>query len=254
MRQRLLRALGSPIGVAMLGAGVVLVIVLALRPITPRITFNDGLGYDGQYYAEMVSAFRGEQTGPLLAERPNYAYRPLPAALVAASGLDVIRGFYWMNVGSLIAAGAFLASAVRILAGGIALPLLAVLWWAVLPGAVRYALYYPVLTDGIGLFLLFALVYAVSARRPWLFVLLIGPGMLARENLIVLVPMLGLALLPYGRGRAVAWTAVAAIVALAAYAWVRIAPPIPPAEGFDALHEARQNFDWLTGDTNDRAL
>ena len=238
----------------MCGAAVVLALVLLYRPITPRITFNDGLGYDGQSYAQMVRVFRGEAVSAPLAERPNYAYRPLPPAIVAATPFDVIRGFYWMNVVSVVLAGGFLALTVARAVPGVWLPLLAVLWWGALAGSVRYAMYYPVLVDGIGLLLLFALVYAIVARIPWLFVVLIAPAMIARENLIVLVPMLGLALLPLGLRRASAWTVLAGVVALAAYAWVRIAPPIPAAETFDAVHEARQNVEWLFTNTNDRAL
>ncbi|MGH2712750.1 MAG: hypothetical protein ACRDM7_02475 [Thermoleophilaceae bacterium] len=253
MRGRLPTAIRTPLGVAAVGGLLALWMTLALRSITPPIEFNAGLGYDGQHYAAMVEAMRGGR-GPVLAERPHYAYRPLPVAIVAVSGLDVIPGFLLMNALSLVLAGAILAAIVRRYAGGVLLPVTAVVWWAALPGSIRYSLYYPVLVDGIGLFLLFALVYAVVARLPWLFALLIGPAMLARENLIVLVPMLWLALLPTGLWRATMWSAVPGALALAAFLWVRIAPPIPPAEPFDAVFEARQNLEWFFGNVNDRAL
>lgn len=243
----------TPLGVAIVGAAVVLGLVLALRPITPRIAFNDGLGYDGQYYAAMVRAMRGDPS-PVLAERPHYAYRPLPMAIVAASGADVIRGFLVMNVASVILAGAVLAAIVQRVSGGMLLPAVAVLWWAALPGAVRWTLYYPVIVDGIGLLLLFALVFAAVARVPWLFVALIGPAVLARENLIVLVPMLWIALLARGPRTATAWSAAAGAIALAAIAWVRIAPPVPPAQPFDAVFELRQNVAWLVTNAGDRAV
>lgn len=251
-----MRVRGRRVEMAAAAAGgllVVLALALLLRPVTPRIAFNDGLGYDGQHYAAMVDAMRGD-AGPVLAERPHYAHRPLPPAIVAASGLDVIRGFLLMNLVSLALAGALLALTVQRVSGGLLLPLAAVLWWAVLPGSVRYALYYPVLVDGVGLLLLFALVYAVAARLPWLFAALIGPAMLARENLVVLLPMLWLALLTRGLARATAWTALATAVAVAALLWVRLAPPVPAAEAFDALAEARQNLSWFFGNAGERAL
>jgi hypothetical protein len=248
-----LRAARTPLGVAVVGAAVVLALGLALRPITPRITFNDGLGYDGRYYAAMVRAMRGDPA-PVLAERPHYAYRPLPMAIVAASGADVIRGFLAMNLISMVLAGAFLAATVHRVSGGVLLPAVAVLWWAALPGAARWTLYYPVLVDGIGLAFLFALVFAVVSRLPWLFALLIGPAALTRENLIVLVPMLWLALLPRGAWRATAWSAAAAAVALAAIVWVRLWPPVPPAQPFDAAFELRQNLEWFFTNAGDRAL
>lgn len=241
-------AIRTPLGVAVVSAGIVLALALALRPVTPRIAFNDGLGYDGIYYAAMVRAM-SDGTGVVPAERPHYAYRPLPIAIVAASGpgtnAEIARAFLVMNLVSLALAGAFLGATVHRISGGVLLPAVAVLWWAALPGSVRWALYYPVLVDGIGLLLLFALVYTVAARLPLLFTLLIGPAMLARENIIVLVPMLWLVLLQRGFWRATGWSALAGVVALAAYAWVRIAPPIPPGQPFDSFFEARQNLDWF---------
>ncbi|MGH2378150.1 MAG: hypothetical protein ACRDGT_06695 [Candidatus Limnocylindria bacterium] len=238
----------TPLGVAVLSAGIVLGLALALWPITPRIAFNDGLGYDGIYYAGMVRAMR-DGAGAVPAERPHYAYRPLPMAVVAATApgtnAEIARAFLAMNLVSLVLAGALLGSTVHRVAGGVLLPAVAVLWFAALPGSVRWAMYYPVLVDGIGLLLLFALVFTVAARMPLLFTILIGPAMLARENVVVLVPMLWLALLPGGVRRASLWSAVAGAVALAAYAWVRVAPPVPPAQPFDALFEARQNLEWF---------
>lgn len=244
----MLAAARSPVGVAAICAGIVLALVLTLRPVTPRIAFNNGLGYDGMYYAALVRAMLGE-VQPLLNERPNVANRPLPMAIVAASGPrtdpEIIRGFLVMNLISLVLAGAFLGATVHRVSGGVLLPAVAVLWWATLPGSVRWPLYYPVLVDGIGLLLLFALLFLIAAQRPLLFTLLVGPAMLARENVIVLVPMLWIALLPRGLRHASAWAAVAGAVAVGAYAWVRIAPPIAPAVPFDPLFEVRLNLDWF---------
>lgn len=248
MQRSLSGASRTPLGVAAVSAGIVLALVLSLRPMTPRIAFNDGLGYDGIYYAAMVRAYR-DGTGAHPIERPHYAYRPLPIAIVAATGprtdAEIIRAFLLMNLISLALAGAFLGATVRRVAGGLLLPAVAVLWWAALPGAVRWALYYPALVDGIGLLLLFALIYTVAARLPLAFTALVGPAMLARENVIVLIPMLWLALLQRGFWRATAWTTLAGVVALAAYFWVRIAPPTVPGEAFDSLFEVRQNLDWF---------
>jgi hypothetical protein len=207
MHRRLLSGIRTPVGVAALSAAIVLSLALALWPITPRIAFNDGLGYDGIYYAALVRNVRdGVRVGPV--ERPHYAFRPLPIAMIAATGpttnAEIARAFLTLNLLSLVLAGAFLGATVQRFSGGVLLPAVAVLWWAALPGAVRWALYYPVLVDGIGLLLLFALVFTVAARLPLAFTLLVGPAMLARENIIVLVPMLWLALLQRGFWRATA--------------------------------------------------
>lgn len=54
--RRIVRSVSTPIGIAALSAALVFALMVALRPITPRIAFNDGLGYDGQYYAAAVRA------------------------------------------------------------------------------------------------------------------------------------------------------------------------------------------------------
>lgn len=245
------KALRGPLGAALLGAAVIVIAVVLLRPMTPRITFNQGLGYDGQHYAAMVGAMRGDPT-PVLAERPHYAYRPLPMAIVAASGLDVIRGFLWMNVLSLVGAGALLGLLLRSYGAPLLLVGVGVLWWAVLPGNVRYALFNPVLVDGIGLLLLMAATVAAALRRPVMFAAVLIPGVLARENLVVVVPMLWLALLPQGFKRATAWTVAASIPALIAMYTVRQFPPVPVAASFDAFFEIRQNVDWFLGNAAER--
>src|SRR5687768_6194284 len=89
-------------------AAIVGAVAIAVSPITPQITFNGGYGYDGIVYADMVRAMRGESDGALLAERPHFAYRPLPAALVAVSGLEPRTGFLVLNLFSLVVAGPLL--------------------------------------------------------------------------------------------------------------------------------------------------
>lgn len=39
-----MRSVRTPIGIAALSAALVFALMVALRPITPRIAFNDGLG------------------------------------------------------------------------------------------------------------------------------------------------------------------------------------------------------------------
>lgn len=67
------------LAVAMLAAWAVVVAVT-----TPRIAFNDGLGYlDGQTYAAAVRVLRGELDVEMSAP---YVYRVAPLALLAWSG------------------------------------------------------------------------------------------------------------------------------------------------------------------------
>lgn len=70
---------------------------------TPQSQVNEGLGFDGLQYAQMVRDLRYGEDGPV----PSLAaYRLLVPALVAASGLDITDGFYVValvaSVGALI--------------------------------------------------------------------------------------------------------------------------------------------------------
>ena len=234
-------------------AAIVLGVILLLRSITPHIDFNDGYGYDGVAYADMVRAFRGQSDGALLAERPHYAYRPLPAMLVAASGLNIKIGFLAMNLAAFIASGPILLLLLRAYGSPTSASLLAVFWWAVLPAAVRYAIYYPVLIDGIGLLFMLAILAAAAWRRVALFAVLLAFGVLARENLVILVPFLWFRLLPLGIRRASVLTLLAALPGAMAFEAVRLAPPIPSPQAFSVLVEFRQNFEWLLQNATDRA-
>ncbi|HEV8535046.1 MAG TPA: hypothetical protein VGR87_04900 [Candidatus Limnocylindria bacterium] len=237
----------------LLAAGIVGAVVLVLRPITPHIAFNDGYGYDGVAYADLVRAMRGESDGSLLGQRPHFAYRPLPPALVAASGLDIGRGFLALNLLAYVASGPVLVVLLRAYGAPAGAALLATLWWALLPAGLRLAIYYPVMIDGLGLLLMLAVLAAAAWRRVALFGLLLAIGVLARENLIVLVPFLWIRLLPSGLWRATLVTALAATPAALVFEAVRLAPPIPPPARFDVAFEMRQNWDWLLQNAADRA-
>ena len=238
---------------AVAAAGIVLAVILVLRPLTPHVSFNGGLGYDGVAYADMVAALRGASDGALIATRPHFAYRPLAPAIVAASGLDPIRGFLLVNLTSFVLSGPLLLALLRRYGVGVAPALLGVLWWATLPAGVRYAIYDPVLTDGLGLLFLLAALVAIAHERVAVFALILAFGVLVRENLVVLVPFAALALWRRGPLRAVALAALAAVPAALVFVAVRLAPPLPPPHGFDALFEIRQNWDWLTRNASDRA-
>src|SRR5207237_22326 len=73
-----------------------------------------------------------------------------------------------------------------------ALSLLAVGWWAVLPLGLRWALYYPVLPDTLGFFLLLALMVCALEGRFVLFGGVLVVAALTRESLIALGPLLWL--------------------------------------------------------------
>src|SRR5205814_2027206 len=67
---------------------------------TPAITFNNGLGDDGQIYDQMVRALRDHAA---IQPAPPWVYRLAPAWIVAATGVDTRLGFILLNVASVIA-------------------------------------------------------------------------------------------------------------------------------------------------------
>ena len=207
---------------AALGFAVVAVVLTGITlAITPRSEVNGGLGFDGRFYARITDDLRGGDVPvPSLA-----AYRVLPSALVALSGLDVRDGFLALSlvasIATLVLLGAILA------ARGVPSShvLVALVCVATLPAGLRYFVYQPVLVDASGLALLLALVYAAAQRRAGIFAALMPFGVLARENLFALVPFLWLRI--RARPRALIVAALAGLPGLAAMILVRVAPPIP---------------------------
>lgn len=192
---------------------------MALALDTRPIQANGGLGYDGVQYAALVSWLRG---APAETPLQPYAYRVLPAALVAASGLEVRSAFLALNVAALVASALLLAAMLRAEGArpGHALVLLA--WYALLPNGLRYALAYPVLVDGIGLALFTLLLFAAQRGQPVVAAAALLAGGLTREHLLLFAPVAAA-----GARRPVARAVAVALPGVAAAALVRLAPPYP---------------------------
>lgn len=218
---------------------------------TPHLSFNDGYGYlDGRVYAAMAAELRGASPVDL---PPEYVYRILPIAMVAASPLDLLTGFLVLNLIGYAIASVLLYVLLRGSGVSPTLSLFGVLWWAMLPAGVRLSWYYPALIDGIGYAFLLALLLAAIHRRPLAFALLLPPAILTRENLVSLIPFFWLAMLRSGMLRATATTCLAAMPAVAFYVAVRVAPVIVPAAPPDVLADIRQNFEWFKDNAAERA-
>lgn len=195
-------------------------LLAALSLDTRPIQVNGGFGVDGSQYAAMVSWFRGTPAAEML--QAPYAYRVLPAALVAATGLDVRVAFLALNVAALVASALLLAAMLRAEGArpGHAVVLLA--WYALLPNGIRYALAYPVLTDGIGTALFTLLLFAVQrGHGPFAAAALLAGGV-TREQIVLLAPLAAV-----GSARPLARVSAVALPALAAMALVRVSPPYP---------------------------
>jgi hypothetical protein len=227
----------EPVAGPLLAIGIAAVAFIVLAPFTPRIAFNDGLGFDGRVYAWLTQNLRGDHS---IAVVPPWSFRLTPSAIVAASGLEVKLGFLLLDLISALGSAWLLYRLLRHYAIAPVLALLAVAWWAVLPLGLRWAIYYPVLPDTLGFFLLLALMVSALEGRFLVFGGVLVVAALTRENLIALGPFLWLVHLrrdPVGVTlRSLAVGAPAVLVYLA----VRLFPVVPPPPEFTNWAERYQ--------------
>src|SRR5438309_11981803 len=108
------------------------------------------------------------------------------------------------------------------------LALVAVGWWAVLPLGLRWALYYPVLPDTLGFFLLLALMVCALEGRFILFGGLLVVAALTRENLIALGPFLWLIHVRRDPLGVTLRSLAGGLPAVLVYLAVRVFPVLPP--------------------------
>src|SRR5207247_6773226 len=130
LRARDLVLKNEPIAGPALAIAIAAATFLVLAPFTPRIAFNDGLGFDGRVYAWLTQALRGDHS---VAVVPPWSFRLVPSAIVALSGLEVKLGFLLLDLFSALGSAWLLYRLLRHYAVSPALSLLAVGWWAVLP-------------------------------------------------------------------------------------------------------------------------
>jgi hypothetical protein len=227
----------EPVAGPAIAVAIAALAFIVLAPFTPRIAFNDGLGFDGRVYAWLTQALRGDHSVVVV---PPWSFRLVPSGIVAATGLEVKLGFLLLDLLSALGSAWLLYRLLRHYAISPALALLAVGWWAVLPLGLRWALYYPVLPDTLGFFLLLALLVSAIEGRFLLFGGLLVVAALTRENLIALGPFLWLLHVrrdPVGVTlRSLAVGAPAVLVYLA----VRLFPVVPPPPEFTNWAERYQ--------------
>jgi hypothetical protein len=198
-------------------AALVALLALFLANTRP-LEANGGLGYDGQAYAAMTAWRRGDTS---VVPWSPYAYRVLPSAVVAASGLEVRTGFFALNAAALIAAGLVLLAILRRAGASPGRAVLLVTWSALLTHGLRHAVIYPVLVDGVGTLLFVSLVLLAQRRGAVAFAALLVPAVLVREHMILFAPLAVPDPRSWRRTVAVALPAAIALVI------VHIAPPYP---------------------------
>ena len=199
-------------------------VFIALAPISGRITQGGGLGDDGRLYATMVNDFRTGARDPVSSLA---AYRPLAPALVALSGVDVQTGFLALDIIAAATTAQAIFAILRRSGTSVGYAVLGVGWWLVLPEGPRSYLQNPVLTEAIALALMSLLALVALRRSAVVFALLLGVAVLARENLLVMLPLLFFALARDGIRQAAVRTAIAGVPAFAALLIVRSIDLVP---------------------------
>lgn len=221
-RSRITWAVAPTVTVVLL-AGILALLWLDTRPLD----VNDGFGYDGLEYARLALSLRSGT--PMEIDSPQ-VYRIVAPAIVALSGLEVRQGFFVLNVGADLGSGLLLLVLLKRYGARPGAAVLAIVWWGVLPFALRKELHTPVLVDAVSFFLLTALLLAATARQHLLFAVLLTVGVLTRESLLLIAPFLVLRAVPLG-WRVTATAAAAMIPALLALTVIHVAPPAPPRPG-----------------------
>jgi hypothetical protein len=236
---RLMRTSRGPIAAlsshtVVTGLGITLLGLAVLAVLTPRIAFNDGLGNDGSAYASVTEALRGNPADPQWA---GFAYRLLPSAIVALMPVDVVTGFLIVNILAILASAILLLRLLDRYSVRSPVALLALVWWMTLPMGPRWHIYYPVLGDAFGFFVLLALFLCAVERRLVLFAAALVGGVLARENLAMAIPFLWRAHVHTAPLRWSLLVAIVSIPAVAALVLVRVFPPVAPTADSGALSQ-----------------
>ena len=169
---------------------------------TPQIDYGEGqlgrgYGNDGVFYGRMTEHFAWfKYTVPGW----QFAYRPLAPMLVHYSGLDTFTGFRVLNLSSHALASLLVYRIGRHLHLPPVAALLAVGFLAILKFGLKFLVYYPVLTDGLGMLLLMTIIWATLEKRAWLYLLAMAAAVYTRENLLALTVFNALYLIRTGNG------------------------------------------------------
>lgn len=236
---------------AIAAIAVTLMLTLFSYATTPALTFNEGFGYlDGQSYGAMARTFRTGEHYDILAP---YAFRVLPPALVAWSGLPYRTGFLLLNLFAYFVAAAALFALLIRYRTKFTNALILIAWWAMLPAGIRLALFYPVLGDGVGTGFSYLLLLGAVVDAPAWFATGLALGVLTRESLVALIPFYGLARGTRSWRTTALKLAVVSAPAVLVFIWVRVAQPIPAANGVSTLDDAVRNWNWFLQNASERA-
>jgi len=229
-------------------ATLIAVGIAASFATTPQIAFGEGAlgvgyGHDGAIYGTMTEHFAWFKN-PGMA---RFGYRFFAPMLVHYSGLDTFTGYRLLDLVSGALATVLMYRIARDLALAPAAAVLGAALFLVLKFGLKFFVYYPVLTDALGLLLLMAIIWATLEGRPVVYLLAMAAAVGTRENLIVLTVFNALYTLRTAKGsRRFLDAALLQIPALAVFALSRRYPVFPPfrypGSAFDIARRGVEDF------------
>jgi hypothetical protein len=230
--------------IAALAVGAVLYIFFAATtPIIPG-----GAGYDGQFYAAMAKDFSVAQLGHLPALKGPYNTRYLPCVIAHYIHPDPLTAFTILNIVAIV--GIILAyyGILRFYGLPIKWTLVAIVVYLVGWPALRWWIYYPILTDPLGTTLFLTTIWTILTRRYLPYSLFAAALLATRENGSILFVFFALFHLnPWNQDRDKEGHPLVRIARLAAwnlfpllvYLQVRLFPLFPQSNDFDMVKYAK---------------
>lgn len=211
---------------------------------TGRIPGTGGPGWDGGWYAQMAVTFDPLRWGQLPPVRDVLNRRFLPAAVAHYVSADPVQGFIVLNFVSLLVGVLAFYGIARIHFLPTPWALFAISLWLVVYPILRFWVYYPILTDAIGQALLLASIWAVIARRYFLYAIAGCLLLATRENGIVVTAFFAIFHLnPWNPWREKRWALIERVMRLAACnapligvtVLISLFPPYPAADHYDQI-------------------
>jgi len=208
-----------------LSVAVMTGLLFAFRFNTSLLQLTADMPADAVHYVRLVEGLRSVASAQ---PQAPFAFRILPAAIVAATGLDPAMGFFVLDVAAILGTALVLLKLLRPWVGP-AGAVMAIVGWSVLPYSIRLFVNYPILPDALATFLFVALLMAAQRRNTAMFAVLLVAAVLTRENLSFVAPLLLLRTL--AARQPVRLAILAALPAAAALAAIHLWPPVVPADG-----------------------
>ncbi|MCX5885210.1 MAG: hypothetical protein NT096_04770 [Proteobacteria bacterium] len=207
---------------------------------TPQIDFGNGkehsgYGHDGVYYGRMADDFTPFETRVY----SPFCYRVLPSVLVFYLGIGTFHGFHLVNSICYALSCLLVYRLLRFYRVERLLSIVGVGFFIFLKFGLKFWLYYPILTDGLGTLLLFGILFGAVSGKHLLYLSFMVSAVFCRENLLALIPFHALCLLQRSKpGSKTGLLMLLNLVPVAVLVMSRRFPCVLPVGHYDALSSA----------------